>query len=360
MSMLTVHRICLSLLLATSCASKDAINQQSRAIKFSPFLEEGAGTGRPIYNNSYQWTWNVTVYDSPLYNASGGYTGRHLPATSQSFEWPNGGNLTSALRGSTEPACVTYLFGELLPNVTNRWGDEDARDADCTSVFGASCLAAMQRTLSSSTARCSQPSMEWRSLPECASSVGASYASADFGPTAETSRINWQSRTAILGNHSISEPGYQNCNFTNPSKNVCGSTWAGSPSGIVFSATPGFEEYDPSNLTEYNRATRQLQVIFLDVEQVLNNGSTLRVQRPLCMRVDASNVDPNSSETSSLALTGFPTSTSSLTSTSAESVSSTTTAAGTETSTGEAMLLESRTVLTRFCSAALIMLFALL
>lgn len=184
----------------------------------------------------------------------------HVVNTVYDFEWPGGGNISSALNYSTDPFCISTIDMIGMPaNVSNLYTESNAESSDCGPILGDKCVSAITDTLSSlpGGSGCYANPTGWFSLPSCASTLGYAYSQTP------------KHRSAI-----------QTWNFNNAS-NSSGSSLSGEAFwGAMSDASNG------TNTTTYESAVNQLQIMLITPAV----GSGQPVPQLLCMRVNTSHL----------------------------------------------------------------------
>ncbi|KAK2055437.1 hypothetical protein LY76DRAFT_637795 [Colletotrichum caudatum] len=176
----------------------------TRSVKFKPFEDSGSSTLQLVQD---EWTWrvNVTELALPRLPSNLSAAGIDKPstfATTYDFTWPAGGDISSALRGSSAPFCVT-AFDYLFPaNVTDLYTAADANSTDCGRVLGEECLNALYFEGNNLDGdQCIVP--RWGDIPACDATLGAAAradpagrpftfgaATADANPTSANNALN--------------------------------------------------------------------------------------------------------------------------------------------------------------------------
>ncbi|KAK1975904.1 hypothetical protein LZ30DRAFT_693255 [Colletotrichum cereale] len=176
----------------------------TRSVKFRPFEDSGASNAQ-LEQDEWTWRVNVTEFALPRLPANLSTAGINIPstfATTYDLAWPTGGNISSALRGSSAPFCVT-AFDYLFPaNVTGLFTADDANSTDCERILGEECMNALYYEGNNLDAdQCVVPA--WGDIPACNATLGAavradragrpftfSLATADANPASANNALN--------------------------------------------------------------------------------------------------------------------------------------------------------------------------
>ncbi|KAK1990871.1 hypothetical protein LX36DRAFT_737394 [Colletotrichum falcatum] len=145
----------------------------TRSVKFRPFEDSGASNTQ-LEQDEWTWRVNVTELTLPRLPSNLSSAGINQPSTyvtTYDLAWPAGGNVSTALRGSSSPFCVTAFDYPFPTNVTGLYrADDDG--ADCGSVLGDDCLDALYYDGNNLDGDlCVVP--RWGDIPECNATLGA-------------------------------------------------------------------------------------------------------------------------------------------------------------------------------------------
>ncbi|KDN60632.1 hypothetical protein CSUB01_04967 [Colletotrichum sublineola] len=151
-----------------------AAPNKTHSVKFRPFEDSGASN---VQLTQDEWTWrvNVTELALPPLPSNLSTAGIDKPSTfvtTYDLTWPAGGNISSAMRGSSAPFCVT-AFDYLFPaNVTDQYTTADSGSADCERIFGEDCMNALFYEGNNLQGdQCVVP--QWGDIPACNATLGA-------------------------------------------------------------------------------------------------------------------------------------------------------------------------------------------
>ena len=200
-----------------------------------------------------------------------------IVSTIWDFAWPRGGNLSSALRNSTNSFCITTLQTLNMPaNVSNGFTEENTDSTDCTAVLGAECVDAMVTNLfQSRVGACRSLSHSWNNLPECASTIAYTVKTHPLSAVV-TGDINDGNSTTTI---TVNGTGI-------PSPNLASSQ------GFRAEVTAAF---NGSNTTEYLKQVNELQILMIDpvLLGTLERGRNLPLPQLLCTRVNTTVLPAN-------------------------------------------------------------------
>lgn len=229
--------------------------------------------GRPSFTE--QWTWRVNVsdiatsnFDNPNDITGGGYAGDLTDPTFTNvvydFQWPGDDDLNTYLAEATDNAtgvagklCYATLDLRDLPaNVTNNYQESD--NGSCNNVLGEDCVNALLAAWQPVRADGVCPSGPgFKTIPECASTLGATSCSGSFGARKWPSHFQQQMKQVltwlvVLGNTTSAGQ----LNLTNPN-----ATYPyHSGDGFWFTSS-GLHAGD--NDTTYEDYTHDLQAVLL-------------------------------------------------------------------------------------------------
>lgn len=156
---------------------------------------------------------------------------------------------------------------QFLPNITNRF-TADNTDGDCTPVLGEACTQAILTSRQSgSTNQCNFEL--WESLPECASTLGASRSYDQYG----LSRLTWN----MNGNSSARNASFADIGYEAVANGTDGRYG-------FFSQTS--EVYNAANETVYEAEATKLRIILLSITPYQGQFGLI-ANTALCVRADA-------------------------------------------------------------------------
>lgn len=186
----------------------------------------------------------------------------HVVNTAYDFTWPSGGKLSSALNFSNDSLCVSAATIEGMPaNVSNFYTEDNTDNTDCAPVLGASCVAAIARSLTSRRegTGCYLGTDSWWSMHECSDILGYAY---NQNLKHGAGIIAWNLNSANRSSDHLSGDG----------------VW-----GAMQDAR------NATNTTNYDTAVNQLQILLLDL--VVNGSRSGAGFQMLCMRVNTSHLE---------------------------------------------------------------------
>ncbi|KAK8097047.1 hypothetical protein PG999_012991 [Apiospora kogelbergensis] len=255
----------------------------TRSIKFRPFPSYSGNNDRL---RNLEWSWRVNISDfyaanaSPSFSEDGLLEDPHVIVNTYDFSWPGGGNLSEQI-GTTNPFCISAAGSFVWPaNVTNRYADGDPNSPDCGAVLGEACRDAIVRQGASSAGldKCSGPSKFWKTLPECAGSLGYAGSLDSFS--------------------SVTTFDFNGYNGTKPDPNAKGPASnatrvpGGTPnpaSGTGFFAWNSYPR-NATNMTEYYDATNRLHIVMINAALPIVNGWASKPTL-MCMRVNTTKLE---------------------------------------------------------------------
>ncbi|CCF45079.1 hypothetical protein CH063_14278 [Colletotrichum higginsianum] len=252
----------------------------TRSVRFQPFADSG---GSNLELDQDEWTWRVNVSEFKLSHLASNFSALNITdptffTTTYDLSWPLGGNISTALRGSNSPFCVTtfdYLFP---PNVTKMYTEENTNSVDCEHILGEDCLTKLYFEGNNLDGdQCVRP--PWTEIPECSGTLGAA---AQYRPESGRQPFTFTLATADMNldsdNNSLSEA----------QPVLSGESIWTFESGVINGAEAA---------REFSYATNRLQVFMFNNWIDIRNG---RASRPniLCMRVNVTTTPGNAATAS--------------------------------------------------------------
>jgi len=238
----------------------------TRSIKLRPFADSGTSSTQLSQD---EWTWRVNVTELALPRlpsnlSAAGIDSPSTFVTTYDLSWPTGGNISSGLRGSSSPFCVT-AFDYLFPaNVTDLYTEADDGSTDCGPVLGEECLSALYYDGNNLDGdQCVVP--QWGDIPECNATLGAATRADRAGRPFTFSPATADANPASANNALNEAPPVQSGQ----------GIWT-FQGGVLSGADA---------VRGYQDASGRLQVFMFNTWLNITNG---RVSKPnvLCMRVD--------------------------------------------------------------------------
>lgn len=205
-----------------------------------------------------------------------GYVDPHITNTVFELDWDGDDSFRSALNGSTRPVCIAMTTASFLPNVTSLFTD-DNDSGDCEPILGAECVNAI---LASGSGLDSCSYDIWESLPECASTIGASRSYAEYG----LSRVS----TNINANYTANNASYADVGYEAIANGTDGQYGFSSRSTDADNAT---------NTTIFDDEASRLYVMLVSVSPYQGQFG-LWSHNALCMRASAARLDEGSEDSS--------------------------------------------------------------